>query len=179
MADPTHGAGHGADAASGGMPQLDFTTFPSQIFWLIVALVALYLIMSRVALPKITGAIEERHDAIEDDLERAAEFKRRAQQAEQAYEAALAEAKRKAQAIAAEARAAIQKDVDAAIAKADADIAARSAESEKRIGEIRDGAMANVEAVAIDTAHALVEAFVPGAAGAEDVRSAVAQRLQG
>jgi F-type H+-transporting ATPase subunit b len=179
MAEPTTAAGHGAEAASGGMPQLDFTTFPSQIFWLLVALAALYYIISRVALPKITGAIEERHDAIEDDLERAAEFKRRAQEAEQAYEAALAEAKRKAQAIAAEARAAIQKDVDAAVAKADSEIAARAAESEKRIGEIRDSAMASVEAVAADTAQALVEAIAPGAAKADAIRAAVAQRIQG
>jgi F-type H+-transporting ATPase subunit b len=179
MADPTPGAEHGAAAAGSGMPQLDFATFPSQIFWLIVALVALYFVISRVALPKITGAIEERHDAIEDDLERAAEFKRRAQQAEQAYEAALAEAKRKAQIIGAEARAAIQKDVDAAVARADADIAARAAESEKRIGEIRDSAMASVESVAGETAEALVEKLAPGAASAGDIRSAVAARLQG
>lgn len=178
MADPTHGAEHGAAAASGGMPQLDFTTFPSQIFWLIVALVALYYILSRIALPKITGAIEERHDAIEDDLERAAAFKRRAQEAEQAYEAALAAAKVKAQAIAAEARAAMQKQVDAAIAKADADIAARAAESERRIAEIRDSAMASVEAVAADTALALVDSIAPGVTGEDAVRAAVAARLQ-
>jgi F-type H+-transporting ATPase subunit b len=174
MAEPAHGA----EAASGGMPQLDFTTFPSQIFWLIVALVALYYIVSKVALPKIVGGIEERHDAIEDDLDRAAEFKRRAQEAEKAYDAALAAARAKGQAIAAEARAAMQKDVDAAVAKADAEIAARTAESEKRIAEIRDSAMASVEAVAKDTALALVQAIAPEAAKADAVNAAVQSRLQ-
>jgi F0F1-type ATP synthase, subunit b len=165
-----HGAeagAHGAEAAAGGMPQLDFATFPSQIFWLIVALVALYYILSRVALPRIAGVIEERHDAIEDDLDRAAEFKRRAAEAEAAYEKALAEAKRKAGEIAAEARAEVQKDLDKAIAKADAEIAARSAESEKRIAEIRDGALASIETVATDAAQAIVETLAPGAADAE------------
>ncbi len=172
-------AAHGAEAAAGGagMPQLDFTTFPSQIFWLVVSLVALYYILSRVALPRIAGVIEERHDAIEDDLDRAAEFKRRAAEAEAAYEAALAEAKRKANEIAAEARAQIQKEVAAATAKAEAEIAAQSAESEKRIQEIRDSALASVEIVANDAAQALVETIAPGAGDEAAVKAAVAARL--
>lgn len=174
MAEPAHGG----EAASIGMPQLDFATFPSQIFWLIVALVTLYFVLSRIALPRIASAIEERHDAIEDDLDRAAEFRRRALQAEKDYDAALAAAKAKAQEIAAAARADVQKVLDAAIAKADAEIAARAAESEKRIGEIRDSALANVEAVAQDVAAAMVEAFTPGAAAPDAVRDAVAARLQ-
>jgi F-type H+-transporting ATPase subunit b len=161
------------------MPQLDFTTFPSQIFWLVVSLIALYYILSRVALPRIAGVIEERHDAIEDDLDRAAEFKRRAAEAEAAYEAALAEAKRKANEIAAEARAEIQKELDAATAKAEAEIAAKSAESEKRIKEIRDSALASVEIVANDAAAALVETVAPGAGDEVAIRDAVAARLNG
>jgi F-type H+-transporting ATPase subunit b len=174
--DAAHGsAAHGA--AGGGMPQLDFATFPSQIFWLVVSLIALYYILSRVALPRIAGVIEERHDAIEDDLDRAAEFKRRAAEAEAAYEKALAEAKRKANDIAADARAEIQKRVDAATAKAEAEIVAKTAESEKRIQEIRDSALASVEAVANDAAAALVDAIAPGAGDEGAIRAAVAARL--
>jgi F-type H+-transporting ATPase subunit b len=176
-ADAAHGAGHGADAAAGGMPQLDFATFPSQIFWLVVALVALYYLLSRVALPRIAGVIEERHDAIEDDLDRAAEFKRRAAEAEAAYDRAMAEAKRKAGEIAAEARAEIQKELDAANAKAEAEIAAQTAESERRIAEIRDSALASVEAVANETAAALVEKLAPGAAEDAAIRAAVSSRV--
>lgn len=171
-----HVVQHGA-APEAGLPQLDFSTYPSQIFWLLVALVALYFILSRVALPRIAAVIEERHDAIEDDLDRAAEFKRRAGEAEQAYEKALAEAKRKAGEIAGEARAEIQKELDAAMAKADAEIAARSAESERRIGEIRDSALASVEQVATEVAETLVETLAPETADAEAVRGAVSQRL--
>lgn len=160
-----------------GMPQLDITTFPSQIFWLLVALITLYFVVSRVALPRIAGAIEERHDAIEDDLDRAAEYRRRAADAEKALEAASAAARARAQKIVAEARAEIQKEVDAAIAKADAEIASRAAESEARIAAIRDSARASVEAVAVDTAEALVEAFAPGAAGRDAISAAVARRM--
>ncbi len=166
-----------ADADSVGMPQLDFATFPSQIFWLIVALVALYFILSKVALPRIAGVIEERHDAIEDDLDRAADFRRRASEAEAAYEAALAEAKQRAGEIAAKARAEMQADVDKAIAKADAEIAARAAEGEKRIADIRASALRSIEEVANDAAAALVDRLAPGAADPAAIQSAVASRL--
>lgn len=174
----------GLEAATGvepsaGMPQLDFATFPSQIFWLIVALVALYYILSKVALPRIAAVIEERHDAIEDDLERAAQFRRKAAEAERHYEEARAEARREAGEIAAKTRAEIQKELDVALAKADAEIAARTAESERRIGEIREGARASIEQVAVEVAEALVEALAPGAAEPEAARGAVAKRLQG
>ncbi len=177
MAEPAHGGENGAEAI--GMPQLDFTTFPSQIFWLLVALTALYFILTKLALPRIVGAIEERHDAIEDDLDRAGEFRRRAEQAEAAYDKALAEAKAKAQEIANQTRAEAKAELDKAIAKADAEIAARTAESEKRIGEIRDGAMASVEAVAAATAQAIVESFIPGETTDADARAAVSARLNG
>jgi F-type H+-transporting ATPase subunit b len=176
MAEPTHGGEAAAGAT--GMPQLDFTTFPSQIFWLLVALVALYFILSKLALPRVVGAIEERHDAIEDDLDRAADFKRRAEKAEAALNKATADAKARAQEIAAAARAEVQAELDKAIAKADAEIAAKSAESEARIADIKASAMASVEAVATETAQALVDSFMPGA-GDDGVRGAVQSRLQG
>ena len=167
----------GADAASSGMPQLQFSTFPNQIFWLIVALLIIYFVLSRVALPRIGSIIEERHDAIENDLERAAEFKRQAEEAEVAYGKALADARAEAGRIADEAKAAVQKEVDAATAKADAEIAAQTAESEARINEIRDGALAAVDAVAKDTAAAVVAAIDPDLADVDAINAAVAKQL--
>lgn len=177
-ADKAAGADHGAAEAHGsGLPQLDFGTWGSQIPWLIIALLVLYYIISRIALPRIGGVIEERHDAIEDDLDRAAEFKRQAAEAEAAYEKALADARAEAQAIAQATRDEIQKEVDAATEKADAEIAARTAEGEARIAEIRETALANVETVAAETAEALVGALAPEAVDAEAVKAGVAARL--
>lgn len=167
-------AAHGAEAGNVGMPQLDFTTFPSQIFWLVVALIVLYYVLSRAALPRIAGAIEERQDAIEDDLDRAAEFKRRAHQAEEAYEAALAAARAEVSRIAAEARAEVQAEVQKVVAKAEADIAAKAAESEARIGAVREQAAENVRAVARETTAALIGAVLPGMTVSEaDITAAV------
>ena len=102
--DVAHGVDHGAEAAT-GMPQLDFTTYPNLIFWLVVAIVATYLILTRVALPRIGTVLAERSDAISNDLEMAALHKRRAEEAEAAYNAALAQAREEAHKIAAENRA--------------------------------------------------------------------------
>ncbi|MXU64137.1 F0F1 ATP synthase subunit B' [Oceanomicrobium pacificus] len=178
MATTTEAANGAADAAP-GMPQLDFSTFPNQIFWLVVALVALYLILSRVALPRIGAVLSDRHETISNDLEQAQELKQRAEEAEEAYKTALADARAEAQRIAADARAEIQKDLDKAIAKADAEIAAKSAESEKRIAEIRDSAADDVAIVAKDVAAALVGAVLPSASNDADIASAVTDRTKG
>ncbi len=178
MATSTEAAAHAAaEHGSSGLPQLDFTTFPSQIFWLAVTCVVLFQLMSKVALPRIAGALEERADAIADDLDRADEFRRKAAEAEEAYQEALAAARSRAQEIVAATRAEIQKDVEAATARADAEISARTAESEKRIREIRDSAVAAVREVATETAGAIVEKLMPDAADSGAVTAAVRARI--
>lgn len=166
------------DGGAIGMPQLCFEWFPNQIFWLVVTLVAIYFVLSRIALPRIAAVLAERSGTITNDIAAAEEFKLKAAEAEKAYEKALADARAEAQAIAAEARAEVQKDVDAAIAKADAEIAARSAEAEAKIAEIRDSALANVETVAKDTAGEIVTAL-GGKADDSAVNAAVEARLKG
>jgi F-type H+-transporting ATPase subunit b len=171
----TETTAHAAEKA--GLPQLDFATFDSQIFWLVVALVVLFLLMSRVALPRIASVIEDRADAIADDIDRAAEFRRRAEAAEAAYDAALAQARVEAGRIAAEARAGVRKELDIAVAAADAKIAARAGLAEQRIAEIRDGALVSIEAAAADTAGAIVAALLPGAADGPAIARAVRAKL--
>lgn len=146
-------------AEAGGLPQLDFSTFPNQIFWLVVTLVAIYLILNRVALPRIASVIAERSGTITNDLAAAEDLKQKAADAEAAYEKALADARSSAMKIAADAKAEMQAEIDAAVAKADAEIAAKAAESEGRIAEIRDGAIAAVRDVATSTAGEVIGAM--------------------
>lgn len=167
-----------AAAATPGMPQLDFSTFPNQIFWLVLTLIAIYLILSRVALPRIGAVLAERQGTITNDIAKAEELKAQAVEAEEAYNRALAEARAEAQRIAAEARAEIQADLDVAIAKADAEISAKAAESEKAISEIRAGALESVKAVAKDTASEIVSAL-GGSADAKAIAKAVDARVKG
>nr|WP_106206567.1 F0F1 ATP synthase subunit B' [Aliiruegeria haliotis] len=177
--DAAHGGTDAAHAASeAGMPQLDFSTFPNQIFWLIVTILAIYYILSKIALPRIASVLAERNGTITNDIAAAEELKLKAVEAEKAYEKALAEARFEAQKIATETRAVIKEELDVATAKADAEIAAKAAESSARIAEIRDSAMASVEAVAKDTATEIVGALGrPADAGA--VAEAVDTHLKG
>ncbi len=177
LADVT-GIESGHEAASGGMPQLDFTHFPNQIFWLVVALVVIYLILTKIALPRIGGIIADRQGTITNDIAAAEELKAKAEAAEKAYNQALIDAREEANKIVAEARADIQKDLDKATAKADAEIAAKTAESAIRIEEIRDGATKSVEEVAKDTAAEIVAALGVKA-DVKSVTSAVTARLKG
>ena len=168
----------GEVAEKAGMPQLDFATFPNQIFWLLVTLIVIYFILSRFALPRIASVLAERQDTITGDLAMAEELKKKAVEAEEAYNKALADARAEAQKVVAENKAQIQAELDAAIAKADAEIAAKAAESEAEIAKIRKGAMDSVKKVAADTAKEVVAAlgFKPDA---KAIVQAVTARLKG
>ena len=174
---------HGAEAVAEtghatGMPQLNFDTFPNQIFWLFVALVVLYYLLSRIALPRIGAVIAERRGTIANDLAAAEDLRLRAAEAEAAYEKALADARAEAGRVVASAKADIQKDVDAAMAQADADLAERTGEAERRIAATRAEAMGSVGDVARETAEALVAAL-GGSAEDAAVRAAVDARMEG
>ncbi len=171
-------AGHAAEVAEKGMPQLDFSTFPNQIFWLLVTLVVVYLILTKLALPRISSVLAERQGTITNDLAAAEELKRKAEDAEGAYNKALADARAEAQRIATETRAEIQADLDRAMEKANAEIAAKSAEAAKAIAEIRESAMETVKDVAADVARDVVVAL-GGKADKRSITAAVNARLKG
>ena len=166
------------EAATPGMPQLDFSTFGNQIFWLVVTLVVIYLILSRVALPRIAGVLAERSGTISNDLAAAEELKAKAVAAEEAYNKALADARAEAAKIVATTKADMKPELDAAIAKADAEISQKTAESEKVISEIRATALESVEEVAKNTAMALVSAL-GGKEDAKTIDAAVSNEMKG
>lgn len=176
MADTPVEAGAGASDA--GMPQLDFSTFPNQIFWLVITLIVIYFVMSRVALPRISAILAERQGTITNDIAAAEELKAKALEAEAAYEKALVDARAEANKIVADAKEEIQAELDAEMRKADAEIAAQTAESEKAISEIQAGAMDAVKDVAKDVAKDIVAAM-GGKADARSITAAVNARLKG
>lgn len=166
------------EAAAAGMPQLDPSHFSNQIFWLVVTLLVVFFVLKLVALPRIGGTLANRRGTIIGDLAAAEELKQKALSAEKAYNDALANARVEAGKIVADAKAEIQGDLNKAIAKADTQIAAKSAESAKRIDEIRAGAQDAINEVAKDTAKELVAAL-GGKADAKAITAAVTARLKG
>lgn len=174
MATQTQDAIDGAP----GLPQLDFSSFGNQIFWLIISLLAIYLILSRIALPRIAEVLTERQDRITDDLAAAEELKVQASLAEEAYNQALVEARNEAKHIVVKAKAEMQVELDTAIKIADEEIAEKNKVSDKVISEIKAGALESVRAVATDTASSVVVAL-GGSAEADKIMSAVANRMKG
>lgn len=161
-----------------GMPQLNFATWPNQIFWLLVALVIIYVVLTRIAMPRIAAVLAQRKGTIGNDLAAAEELKSKAKAAEHAYNLALEQARTEAGKIIAATKLEIQTELGAAIAKADAAIAVKSVEGAARIGDIRAGAIAAVAEVARDTAGALIAAM-GGNPDAAAIEAAVAARLKG
>ncbi len=154
-------AGRCIDSYGGaiGMPQLCFDWYGNQIFWLLITLAVIYFLLSRVALPRIAAILAERQGTITNAIANAEDLKAKASEAEEAYNKALADARSEAQAIAAETKAKMQQQVDDAIERADAEIGAKTAESEKTIAEIRAGSLESVREVANDVAQDIVAAM--------------------
>jgi F-type H+-transporting ATPase subunit b len=161
------------EAHSEVFPPFDPAHFGGQLLWLAITFGALYLLMSRVALPQIGGILETRRARIEGDLAEAERLRKETEKAAAAYEAALADARKNAQSIAEETRASIRADIDNRRADVEAGLNKRITEAEARIAATKSAALANVDEIAADTAQALVTK-IAGGATAEETRDAVA-----
>lgn len=142
---------------SQGMPQLDPTSYPSQLFWLGLSFLSLYYIMSRHIVPRIHTVIENRQQRIEYDLDRAASLKSEAEQAREGYERALAEARGQAQKMLSEVSEAIRKTAESRNNELDTILSQKVQESEKSILEARMAADKQLEPTAAEVAVVLTE----------------------
>ena len=156
------------------MPQLNPLDWAPQLIWLVITFGVLYLLMKWVALPKIGSVIEMRQGRIAGDLEEADKLRHETQEAIAAYEQALAEAKARAHAIAQEAHNKLKDEVAGERAALERDLAAKSAEAEARILEAKDSALKDVNAVASETAAEIVRRLIGVAPSQTEVAAAVA-----
>jgi F-type H+-transporting ATPase subunit b len=162
----------------GGFPPFQKDTFASQLVWLVFTFVALYLLMSRIALPRIGAILESRRQSVEGDLAEAGRFKTQSDEAIAVYEKALADARNRAQTMANETREKHAAAAQAARKSLDATLNTRIADAEKTIGERRTAAMTNVKSIAGDAAAAIIERLSGTKPPAADVESAVAEVLK-
>lgn len=173
MATPTT-TGTGVPTAPAPFPPFQAEHFASQLFWLVIAFVVLYALMSKVALPRIAGILQARQEAIESDLAEAQRFRQQSEAAVAGYEKSLADARNRAQAIASETREAATAEADAGRKALEERLNTQLAGAERSIAATRTQAMTNVREVAIDAAGSIVERLIgkapppPSVAGAVD-----------
>ena len=156
------------------MPQLNPLDWAPQLIWLVITFGVLYLLMKWVALPKIGSVIEMRQGRIAGDLEAADKLRRETQEAIAAYEQALAEAKARAHGIVREARNRLKDEVAAERTALERDLSAKSAEAEAQIHQAKVSALKEVNAVASDTATEIVRRLIGIAPTKPEVSAAVA-----
>lgn len=140
-----------------GMPQLDPTSFASQLFWLVVTFSVLYYVMARHLVPRIHTVLESRQQRIDYDLDRAASLKVEAEQAKESYELALADARGQAQTMLSEVAEAIRETSEAKHKELDDILNSKIAESEQLINQARLKADKDLEPTAADVAISLTE----------------------
>ena len=176
MATNAHTEEH--SGPKGAFPPFQKDTFASQLVWLAITFVLLYLLMSRIAVPRIAGIIEDRAKRIEGDFAAAQAMKNESEAALAAYEKALSEARGRAQAIANETRDRLHAEGEERRKAIEADLNAKLADAEKTIATTKAAAMTNVRGIALDTASAIVERLIGSAPPAPAVAAAVDQALK-
>jgi F-type H+-transporting ATPase subunit b len=164
---------------SGAFPPFDSSTFASQLVSLAIAFVALYLIVSKIALPRVGSVLDARQNAIEGDLSEAQKLKDASDAALRAYENELAAARARAQAISAETREKLNAAAEAERKTLEGRLSVKLAEAEKTIASTREAAMRNVRGIAADAAAAIVQRLTGVLPDGKSVQSAVDASLKG
>ena len=163
-------------AEGAGFPPFKVETFPSQIFWLVITFTFLFVVLWRVAGPRIQSVIATRRDRINGDLAQAQTARGDAEAASAAYQSALAGARGRAQAMAEAGRKTILGEIDGAKGEADAKANADIAAAETRIaasrGEARGHVIKAAEEAAIQIVARLTGDSVSPGEAADAVRAA-------
>ncbi len=173
------GAALAATDGGGGMPQLDASTFPSQVFWLVVIFGVLTWLMATRGVPRVADILETRQDRIAADLDRAAVLRAEAEEAMQRNAAMIAEAQ-------ARARTALQAAQEKSAAEAErrereleASLQHQLKEAEARIQAARAQALGELETVAAEVSRAASGHLLGLDIGADEAIRAVATARQG
>lgn len=181
MAEQTmdHGETHAGEEGHTGFPPFHAPDFSPQLVWLGLSFIVLYVIMAKIALPRLARVIEARRDKIADDLDTAAALKAEADAALKAYEAALEQARAKAQAIAAETREKLQAETERLKKDVDAKLAAQIEAAEAQINATKNAALGNLKSVATEVTGVIISHLMGESANPAAIDEAVEAELKG
>ncbi|MFT6579823.1 MAG: F0F1 ATP synthase subunit B family protein [Alphaproteobacteria bacterium] len=161
------------------MPQLDPSVFVTQLFWLALTFIPLYLILWKSALPRVTSVREARRARIDADLEKAAAVKSEAEAALADYEKTIAEAMAKAQTMIRESSQSFAAEATAQREALSKNLAAQTAEAERRISEEKNRALGDIGDIANDLTQAAGARLLGGDIGADEAKAAVDAAIAG
>lgn len=168
-----------ADGHKAPFPPFQSETFASQLVWLVITFVALYLIVSRLALPRVGGIINQRDNAIAGDLAAAQKLRDESDAELKAYESELANARAKAHTIGTETRDKLNAQAEQERKTLEDRLGVKLAEAEKAIANTRQAAMSNVRQIATDAAGTIVQQLTGIQPDAKTVETAVDASLRG
>jgi F-type H+-transporting ATPase subunit b len=178
MAEPATHTEVPSEGHKGGFPPFQKDTFASQLVWLVIAFVILYVLVARVALPRVGGIFAARRERVESDMDRARRLREDADAALAAYEKALADAHGRGREIASETHHRLTAEGEARRKELEAELHAKLAEAEKAIAATKQSAMANVRGIAAEAAAAIVERLIGSAPAEPAVAAAVDDALK-
>lgn len=165
------------NAQPGGkpFPPFDMANFSSMFIWLAISFGLLYLLMSRVALPRVESILRARRSKINGDIGVASRKRAEADQAAAEYQTTLANARGNAQSLAQETYARLAAESEAKRHALEAELAAKLAASEVQIEATKTKAMSNVGQIAQEAAAAIVEHITGDPADAKAIAAAIAK----
>jgi F-type H+-transporting ATPase subunit b len=163
----------GHESGHANFPPFDTSTFPSQLLWLVISFGALYYYMTKRFLPEVGAVIEARKARIAKDLDEATAMQQKADAAAAAHEKTLADARARAHSLAQATRDKLAAEADARRRALEDELAAKLAVAEAQIAATRAQAMSNVADIAKDATAAIVERLIGRAPDPGAVASAV------
>jgi F-type H+-transporting ATPase subunit b len=160
-------------------PQLEVGNFTTQLVWLAISFILLYFLMARLALPRIERVLHERKSRIGGDLERAREAQHLSEKTMERYEAGIASAKAKGQGTVRAAREKLEAELNGKRGALDHQLAAKAAETEKKVQSFLDRAAGEMEAMTAGVVSDIVKEFAGVEASEDEVRTALRQTSKG
>jgi F-type H+-transporting ATPase subunit b len=160
-------------ARAEGLPQLDASTYAPQLIWLAISFALLYVLMSRLVLPKISQVLDERTLRIDTDLEKAGKLKAEADEVKATYEKAVATSRANAQDVLRQAADRLAADAAERHAALAARLGSEVKAAEARILDAKNKAIADIRGAAVETAQAATQKLIGEVPDAQSANAAV------
>jgi len=162
-------------AAEAGMPQLDPTYWPSQVFWLIVVFTVLYISIEKFYLPKIKNNLDDRENKIKEDLDSANKFKDLSELKLKEYEKILEDSKKEVIKIHLESKNQLDKTIQEKKDVMDKEIETEITKAQKEINDLKKNSILDIQNISKDLASSIIENISGDKLNESSIKATVAE----